>query len=560
MARIYPERPPQYILDDPKRSSELKVYLALKGLSDQYTVFYSFHWLGHRNEAGAWEGEADFIIVNPAVGVIVLEVKGGGIQYLAEKGQWYSQDRNGEVFSIKDPVEQGRRNHYEIKKQIESLPHWPNRELKIWHAVCFPSIFLNQNQSLKADLPREMILDANDLENISESMRRVFNYCLGNVSPSATPGPDGLRAIENFLATSFEIRSPLGIELEQEDEKLVELTEKQFWLLSFLGDRKRAAVAGCAGSGKTMLAIKKAQQLASSGMEVLLVCYNASLAAELKNHLPQVDIYHFHELCKQAAHQAGLSSHTVSSGQDFYDEVLPQMLMDAAQEIGRVYDAIIVDDGQDFKETYWISLESLLKEDGFLYIFYDNNQNLYQGDNHFGGLITEQPFVLTQNCRNTKSIHDWVVRFHNNPSSLQCLSPEGRSPELISYNGEDGQLRALQKILHRLIIEEQIHPDDLVILTPRGEDRTRLKSGLKLGMFTLKNQNDHYPQTVQATSIYKFKGQERRVVILTEIDPSSSFNMDMLMYVGCSRARTHLILLHDTLVSEKINTKLKPDT
>lgn len=502
----------------------------------------------------------DFLVVNPNVGVLVLEVKGGGIVYNPEKGRWYSQDRNGDLFEIKDPVEQGRWNHYEIKKQIEALPNWPNRELKIRHAVCFPSIYLNDHQSLKSDLPREMIIDANDLNNISETIRRVFDYCFGEVNFSAAPGFDGLQVIEGFLCNSFEIRSPLGIELESEDERLIQLTEQQFWLLSILGDRKRAAIAGCAGSGKTMLAVKKARQYADLGMQVLLVCFNAALAADLKQRLPQVEVYNFHELCKMAASQVGYPLQSISNEKELYDQVLPQLLMDASQEIGRIYDAILVDEGQDFQENYWIALESLLKQDGYLYIFYDNNQNLYKGGNDFGGLITEQPFVLTQNCRNTKLIHNTVARFHNNPSSLQCFGPEGRLPELNSYTGEEDQQRILQKLLHRLIVEEHIDHEDIVILTPRGEDRTRLKPGLKLGIFTLSNHNDHKPIMVYATSIYKFKGLERRVVILTEIDQRSSFNMEMVMYVGCSRARTHLIIQYDSSAPAEILKSLLPET
>ncbi|MBE3086437.1 MAG: NERD domain-containing protein [Bacteroidetes bacterium] len=560
MAKIYPERPPQFILDDPKRSSELKVYNALRGLPEKYTVFYNFHWLDHKDEIGTWEGEADFIVVHPNIGVLVIEVKGGGILYKPEKGQWYSQDRNGDFFEIKDPVEQGRRNHYEIKKQIEALPNWPNRELKIRHAVCFPGIYLDNRQFLKADLPREIVIDANDLDNISETIRRVFEFCFGEVSVSAAPGYDGFQVIEGFLCNSFEIHSPLGIELESEDERLIQLTEQQFWVLSILGDRKRAAIAGCAGSGKTMLAVKKARQFSDLGMQVLLVCFNIALAADLKQRLPQVDVYNFHELCKQAASQIGYPLQAIKDQKEFYDQVLPQILMDASQEIGRIYDAIIVDEGQDFQENYWIALESLLKEDGYLYIFYDNNQNLYKGSDDFGGLITEQPFVLTHNCRNTKSIHKTVVRFHNNPASLQCFGPDGRLPELISYNGEEDQQRTLQKLLYKLIAEEHIDHEDIVILTPRGEDRTRLKPGLKLGMFTLTNTNDRRQMTVQATSIYKFKGLERRVVILTEIDQRSSFNMDMVMYVGCSRARTHLIIMYDSSAPAEILGKLKTET
>ena len=105
--------------------------------------------------------------------------------------------------------------------------------------------------------------------------------------------------------------------------------------------------------------------------------------------------------------------------------------------------------------------------------------------------------------------------------------------------------RQLQKILHRLVNEEHLDCEDIVILTPRGEDRTRLKPGSRLGMFTLTSFPSQKANTIQATSVYRFKGLERRLVILAEIDSRNIFNADMVMYVGCSRARTHLVILHD---------------
>lgn len=560
MAKIYPERPPQSIIDDPGRRAELKVYSALKGLSDKYRVFYSMHWQRFNPTYGVNEGEADFVIVHPDQGILILEVKGGGIIFNAERGQWYSQSQGGNLYEIKDPVEQGSRSHYELKRRLEHLPGWPDREININHVVCFPDIFLKSGQYLKLDLAREMIVDADDLNDITSTMNRLFAYCFGKNIRSGVPGNDRMQMIEGLLANSFEIRSPLSVELDFEDQKLIELTEQQFRALSLLGDRKRAAISGCAGSGKTMLAAKKAQQFADLGMSVLLVCYNIALAQDLSRKMSNVEVFNFHELCKQAARQTGFSLRSLSDQQEYYDQYLPEVLLESAEKIGRIYDAIIVDEGQDFQETYWIALEALLKEDAYLYIFFDNNQNLYGGFENFSGLISEPPFPLNQNCRNTKSIHEVVAKFHNKPESLVCFSPPGRAPETISCNGEEDMLRQLQKWLYRLVVEEHIYNEDIVILTPRGETKTRLTPGLKLGSFAL---TDYYPthqSKIQATSIFKFKGLERKVVIMTEIDGRTQYNRDMVMYVGCSRARTELILLTDESAPQQIMERVKTDT
>ena len=77
MAKIYPERLPVSIHDDPKRNAERRVYAALKSLSSPYLVFYSVHWQTISNYRGMEEGEADFVITHPDKGIVVLEVKGG---------------------------------------------------------------------------------------------------------------------------------------------------------------------------------------------------------------------------------------------------------------------------------------------------------------------------------------------------------------------------------------------------------------------------------------------------------------------------------------------------
>lgn len=549
LAKTYPEKPPQSVLDDPKRKAELNVFKALKSLPDPYVIFYSSHWQKHNNYEGVREGEADFVIAHPDMGFIVLEVKGGAIYYNAELGQWYSQDRFGETHEIKNPVDQARRSHYTLIDELKKLLDWPAYNVNFWHAVCFPDSLKRPGQTFALDLPNEQVLDANDLIDIEKSILDLFRYCFGTKMSEEAPGKKAIQLAETLLGNSFEIKTPLGVDLERDDEKLVELTEQQFQALLLLGKRKRAAIAGCAGSGKTMLAVKKVQQFCELGLNVLLVCYNAALADYLETRLYDATVSNFHSLCQQAATQLGRKVNQEPDQKKLFEEIYPQVLMEFAESTGKVYDAIVVDEAQDFHENYWIALESLLKLDGYLYIFYDDNQNIFHSQPDFGGLIQEEPFSLNQNCRNTKRIHNAVMKFHSNPSNIVSYAPDGRDPEWITYSDQMSMQKALQKKLHQLINEESVNAQDIVILTPKGKNRTSLTPGLKLGNFVLTDRSTSQNNAIMVTTIHRFKGLERKVIIMTELDPSIRYDLEMLMYVGCSRARTHLIVFHDENLS-----------
>lgn len=549
MAKIFPQRPPQSVLEDPKRSAEVNVFKALKSLPDPYVIFYSSHWQKHNVYEGVKEGESDFIIAHPEMGFIVLEVKGGAIYYQAELDQWYSQNRLGVSYEIKNPLDQARRNHYFLIDELSKLPNWSEGKVNFWHAVCFPDSLKKPGQTFTLDLPNEQVLDSKDLMEIEKSIRDLFHYCFGSKMSDNAPGQKLVDLATTLLANSFELKTPLGIDLERDDEKLVGLTERQFQALTLLGRRKRVAIAGCAGSGKTMLAVKKVQQFCELGWNVLLVCYNSALADYLETRLYDATVSNFHGLCQQAATQLGRNVRQESDQKKLFEEIYPQILMEFAETTGRIYDAIVVDEAQDFHENYWIALESLLKSDGYLFIFYDDNQNLFHGQTSFGGLIQEESFSLNQNCRNTKRIHNTVMKFHNDPSGIVSYAPDGHDPEWIGYSDQVSMHKILQKTLHRLVHDEDVNATDIVILTPKGKNRTSLAPGLKLGNFVLSDRSTPHPNQIMTTTIHRFKGLERKVVIMAELDPSVRFDLETLMYVGCSRARTHLIVLHDAALS-----------
>lgn len=111
MARFIPDVATSDIVHD----SERVVYDALRGLPTGFVVLHSFPWLRPtRDLAGEplREGEADFVILHPDRGLLVIEVKGGQPEL---KGRtWW---RGGK--EMRDPFDQARRNRYALLDAIE---------------------------------------------------------------------------------------------------------------------------------------------------------------------------------------------------------------------------------------------------------------------------------------------------------------------------------------------------------------------------------------------------------------------------------------------------------
>ena len=76
--RIIPETSPK---------SERRVHRALGDLSQDWTALHSVKWQSRRNGRPG-DGEADFVLIHPRRGILVLEVKGGEVS--VEAGTWYT--------------------------------------------------------------------------------------------------------------------------------------------------------------------------------------------------------------------------------------------------------------------------------------------------------------------------------------------------------------------------------------------------------------------------------------------------------------------------------------
>jgi hypothetical protein len=182
LAKIYPEHLPESIVNDPKRQAERQVFDCLATLERSFVVFYSVAWQSRR-DGRMRDGEADFVIAHPDLGVLVMEVKGGGVSFDAQTGEWTTTDRYGDTFTI-NPVQQAVTSKHTLLEKLRDLPEWDSRLfLNIGHVVCFPDVIIEE-KSLRLDLPRVIIIDHKDLKNLDLVIRNIFEHYMEKGNPS----------------------------------------------------------------------------------------------------------------------------------------------------------------------------------------------------------------------------------------------------------------------------------------------------------------------------------------------------------------------------------------
>jgi superfamily I DNA/RNA helicase len=342
--------------------------------------------------------------------------------------------------------------------------------------------------------------------------------------------------------------------MRREGEELLRLTEQQYALLDFLGGHRRAAIDGAAGSGKTLLALEQCRRLARQGFRTLFTCYNKALAAfaretlaaDLGEAMALVTVSNYHDLAADFARRAGVTlppegSLDAPALAAYFQDELPEALARALDRLPDRFDAVIADEGQDFADTWWLTLEALLADptDGPFFIFYDENQRIYAARGDYP--IPRPHFPLRHNCRTTRRIHEAAMAYHAGAERPDCRGPEGRA---IIQTGAtpDDEAAALRKTLHELTTVEGVPLDEIVVLTPRSRKTSRLAEGTRVGNATL-TWGEGGPNTVRCRSIHTFKGLESPVVILAEPERAHASTRAPLLYVALSRARHHVVVL-----------------
>lgn len=541
-------------------AAEAKVYRALRDqLPDGYAVFFQVGWILQREQEHARDGEADFVICHPSEGYLCVEVKGGGVGFDAVSGDWYSIDRSRQKHPIKNPIGQALRAKYSVLTKLNEHPVAAGLRLRNvirGHAVFFPDIG-NARAVARPDMPETLIGTEGDLRAAKDWVERVFAFWRNEDPRQEALGRRGIDLIHLVFARSFEVRPLTSARLRELEERRLRLTRDQLRALDLLRSQRRAAVSGGAGTGKTVLAVEKAKRLAAEGFRTLLTCYNRPLADHLADVCadhPGLDVMSFHQLCYRRVEQARSVSgrdlleeaKITYPGKDLYDVQFPSALAYTAEVLSEQYDAIVCDEGQDFREEYWLPLELLLSDyqTSPMYIFFDDNQNLYARASTFP--IGGEAFSLTTNCRNTDQIHQVAYRYYRGTP----VDPPGSAGEEVQYlegASLDQQSQRLHAKIVDLIAKEGVAPADIAVLIVDSAHKQDFYHALsrrplpRPAVWTTEDARS--PASILLDTVQRFKGLEAAVVFLWGFERITPSDQQALLYVGISRAKSYLCMV-----------------
>jgi len=523
-------------------ASERRVRRALEQLDDSWRVFHSVAWQSIRNGRQG-DGEADFVLMHPRNGMVVLEVKGGRIE--VDEGRWFSRDREGVLHAIKNPYEQARASKYALLAFLNAVEPQLAR-VGICYAVVFPDVSTTEPIGL---FPRETLLDSDDLSSPRSAIERLLKHW-GQFGASIL-SPNQISSLTRRFSPTLSTRRRLKQDLDSAGEEIIELTQRQVEVLSGLRRARRCIVQGGAGTGKTVLAIEKARQLAADGARVLLTCYNAPLAERIKVECAAnkgIDVTTFHSLCVRRARKAG-SSIPRNPSDAWWDEDAAALLRETKSH--DPYDAVVIDEAQDFSE-HWISaLESLLREPRFspLFAFGDSHQQVYR--RHWSPPEHWLPFDLDQNCRNTLPIATMVANVFGDP--MPTRGATGPDPTFVTAEDQASRLGAAQEVVDSLTSHEGIAPARIVVLAETRSDIPRLCE-MMAGPHCFEPFGG---AGVGVETIHRFKGLEADAVVLlldNELLPKDRGG-DELLYVAMSRARSLLVVVGPRALRSRLGFK-----
>ena len=600
--------------------SEVKFFELVNVLSDDWYVWHSVKW-DYDTKKGS--GEADFLLFNARYGFIVVEVKGGLIS--VENGIFYSTNQiTYEKKVVKDPFAQAERSMHCIREfYVEKAKQQPNPSellkkglifpLNFDYGVFFPdSPFKSDFESIQYRFVR--IYDSIDYENHLDwvkkndsgpstletflvSLLETYKYLRVNVPRIGEFFPQLIGSnISKYICLKkyFDLRE---IELERANQV-------QDYLLAALSKKIKCAFKGSAGSGKTFIAMKKALLNYAQGLKTLFLCFNVELREFVKDHLskklgePSWKLESKIDVCSIRLFLSKLVKNIFDEdkGREIMEKFksgfsYKKIADELRKNVEKIpdqfkYDAIIIDEAQDFDENLWDLFVFFLRrpEESIFYVFYDDGQAIFVKNfspKRFGLDEKSDLIVLNRNLRNSIEIAHWI----ENRTKL------GHYEEYSGINGFEIKQRNFsnrkEAILRTILVikkgyfAKNVESERIIILSYNKLAKfiSPLKSDNDLGDYVMLKKSsptekdiiliepkklsdlhdlkrrERIDRIITFKTITSFKGLERDVVFLLipnfddfkKAHPELYDNFLMQVYVGASRAKFKLDIVEYNL-------------
>lgn len=517
-------------------------------------------------------GEADFVVIVPEQGILVVEVKSHQTVMVDSEGWHLGRD----PVDTRGPFKQAADAMHSVRNYLlDSAQSFG--AVVVLSAVCFPRCEFRQKSPEwhdwqvidRSKLTRAPIsrLILGILANGQKSLSSTGIACANNQARHASVGM--CEAIGRALRPRFELAMSPRLRRRELDLDLLRLTEEQFGALDHASLNQRVIFSGPAGAGKTVLAMEALRRAAVSGEAArpALFCFTKLLGGELSrkaaSSVPNAKVSNIDAWLSEIAKPLITRSDRESPG--FFKGILASKAIDsllAEESRAPLFDFLILDEAQDLLQPHYLDVLDLALEGGLAggrWLMFGDfvGQDIFcQGELGVKNLIDERcpsaaQFLLTTNCRNTKSISEYVVTLGKlNPPYLKVLRPDDHvDPELEFWKTQEQQRSQAVNFIQRCL-SDGFAPADIVLLSPRADQSVgSLLASDPVWSSKVAPWGSRADRIGYAT-IQGFKGLEAPVVLVTDFEAMDRAHQQSLFYIGLSRALHRLgIFLKDDLKS-----------
>ena len=565
------------------------------------------------HEPKALNRYTDFIIWLPEHGLLVIEVKDWSKDRFETlnpdtfTGRFYNKN-DYKVVLVKNPESQVRKCMLNILNEFKkssiflqnSGPYKGNIKFPITSCVIYTELKQSDADSIGLSLPSistvHKTIFKDDLRLVAEN--KIFKQKLINAFKDVTfPFEKLSYAEEKFLR--YMIFPEIRVNEFTQDElftikpqEIKALDLSQELIAKNIGDGHRI-LKGVAGSGKTLVLACRAKYLKTiyPDYKILVVCYNNSLC----NHLRQmfgddfnekIEVLNFHSLVKSVTNTKLFILKNEKQAE--YNSRVGNILIDHLEQNkidqANLYDAILIDEGQDFAQEWIIGLSKLVKAETNNILFcYDPAQNIFNRKKpswRSVGLQVQgkKPVELLKCYRNTKEILDVAKEFLN-PQLLDNLQDSDEYDRVLDPDTDECQTGEYPSIYHendvrnladliarkiRQLLKSNMAARDIAVLQVKSAEYDIFVAALKEKLTAYcpdveldfifssadKKALNLQKNSIKIMNVESSKGLEFPHVFFIGLDymPRLGENRDVdserkLAYVGMTRAQNKLFIL-----------------
>ncbi len=432
MAKFYPDFETILLMKVPPTKGELHLLNFLKNnYNDEYEVYFNPYMNGDR---------PDIIIMRKNGGVFIIEVKDWDLSSysLNEKKQWIVNHNKAITKSPIQQVLKYKENLYDL--HVPNLLEKKIKNFKYWKLVCCAVYFHNAQQKdlqnllvnpFEEDRKYQDFLKYNiELIGRDDLEKEKFDEILKKRHINGEK-PSYLFTQELYESFSRLLNPPIHL---KEQGKPISYSQEQQRII--YSQNKIQKIKGVVGSGKTTILVARAVETykrilkETDNPKILILTFNITLKNYIHDKLNQVpgefewksfDILNYHSLINFILNNIEIDIIidnvqkeyiSVYLDEKYYSNI--QLFKENKNKIQK-YDAILIDEIQDYKyEWFEILKKYILKENGEYILFGDEKQNIYARETEDKKVKTNIPgaFNLLKQCyRSDQKVKELAILF-----------------------------------------------------------------------------------------------------------------------------------------------------